>query len=266
MTFFVAENDGSVLLLCTTTLALGLIQSITRLDYIPPRAFLITSAVDHPKKTKCPVTVHGSRKVCAVSLPKNVVPKLVTSKEQILSNNPKIFEGIGRFPGPAYLIQLDPSVTPKQTPYCPIPVNLKKAFKQEIDKMLQAGVLKPVHEATPWINSFVLVEGKDKSGNLKLRICLDPTNLNKAIMRKPYDFETPEDIAHLLSDAWIMTVCDYTKGYWHQQLDESSSFLTTFIKELESFRYTMIPFGATVAGDVFNGSWTNILVILRMWF
>ena len=50
--------------------------------------------------------------------------------------------------------------------------------------MLQAGVLKPVQEVTPWINSFVLVEGKDKSGNLKLRICLDPTNLNKAIMRE----------------------------------------------------------------------------------
>ena len=28
--------------------------------------------------------------------------------------------------------------------------------------MLQAGVLKPITEATPWINSFVLVESKDK--------------------------------------------------------------------------------------------------------
>ena len=26
--------------------------------------------------------------------------------------------------------------------------------------MLQGGVLKPVHEATPWINSFLFVEGK----------------------------------------------------------------------------------------------------------
>ena len=54
---------------------------------------------------------------------------------------------------------------------------LKKCFKQEVHKMFEAGVLKPVHEATPWINSFVLVKGKDKSGNLKLHICLDPTNL-----------------------------------------------------------------------------------------
>ena len=44
------------------------------------------------------------------------------------------------------------------------PVHLKQAFKPEIDKMLEAGVLKPVQEATPWINSFVLVEGNDQHG------------------------------------------------------------------------------------------------------
>ena len=51
-------------------------------------------------------------------------------------------------------------------------------------------ILKPVHEATPWINTFVLVGGKDKLGNLKLRICLDPTNLNEVIVREPYHFKT----------------------------------------------------------------------------
>ena len=90
------------------------------------------------------------------------------------------------FPGLPYHIQIDPSVTPKQTPCQSIPVHLKRPFKQEIDKMLQAGVLKPVHQAIPWINSFILVEGKDKLTKLKLRICLHPTNLNKAIVHEPY--------------------------------------------------------------------------------
>ena len=134
--------------------------------------------------------------------------------------------------------------------------------------MLQGGVLKPIHEATPWINSFVLVEGKDNSGNLKLRICLDPTNLNKAIMRGLCHFKTPEDIAHLLADACLMTLCNCKKGYWHQQLDETSSFLTTFNTELRMFRYTVMPFGATVPGDVFQhklnqcfGHIRNVIVI-----
>ena len=71
---------------------------------------------------------------------------------------------------------------------------MKEAFKQEIDKMLTAGVLKPVHQATSGINSFMPVEGKDKFGNLKLRICLDPTNPNKAAVNEPYHFKIPDDI------------------------------------------------------------------------
>ena len=89
-------------------------------------------------------------------------------------------------------------------------------------------------------------------GNLKLIICLDPTNLNKVLVREPYHFKIPEDIAHLLANACIMTVCDCKKGYWHQQLDEASSFLTTFNMELGRFRYTVMSFGVTVAGDVFQ--------------
>ena len=55
-------------------------------------------------------------------------------------------------------IQLDPKVPPKQTPCRPVPIHLKDTFKQEIDRMLKAGVLKLVQEANPWINSFVFIE------------------------------------------------------------------------------------------------------------
>ena len=131
--------------------------------------------------------------------------------------------------------------------------NIKEAFKKEIDNMLQAGVIRPVTEATLWIKSFVLVEGKDKSGNLKIHICLDLMNLNNAVIHEPYHFKTPEDIAHLIANSCIMMVCDCKKGYWHQELDEASSFLTTFNTEFGRFCYTVMPFGITVAGDVFQG-------------
>ena len=61
--------------------------------------------------------------------PRSEAPKLITSKDQILHEYPDVFDGIGNFPGPSYHIQIDPSVTPKQTPCCPIPVHLKEAFK-----------------------------------------------------------------------------------------------------------------------------------------
>ena len=87
---------------------------------------------------------------------------------------------------------------------------------------------------------------------MNLCICFDPTNPNKAIIREPYHFRTPKDIAHLLADACIMTVCNCKKGYWHQKLDEDSLFVTTFNAEIGRFRYTVMPFGATVAGDTFQ--------------
>ena len=118
--------------------------------------------------------------------------------------------------------------------------------------MLQAGDFESVNQATPWINSFVLVEGKDNLGYLKTRFGLDPTNLNKAIVHEPYQLHTQEGIAHLLAIACVITVCDCREGYWHQQLDEASSFLTTFNSELGRFWYAVLPFGATMAGDVFQ--------------
>ena len=189
-------------------------------------------------------------------------------KEQIMARFPDVFEGIGKFPGKPYKIQLDPKVSPKQTPCRPVPIHLKEALKAEIDKMLKAGVLKPVQEAMPWINSFVLVKGTDQQGKPKLRICLDPTNLNKAIIREPYHFKTPKDISHLIADATVLTVLDCKKGYWHQELDEASSYLTTFNTEFGRYHYTVMPFGATVASDVYQrkldqcfGHLQNVIVI-----
>ena len=185
--FYVATNDESVLLSCKSTLVLDLIQPRFRLDYLPPRASLITSTPDHPKKTKHvqgPVQIHSSKQLSTQSQAKEETStthnvqdslqaptmkqhrshKMFTSKDQIMRQYPDVFDGIGRFLGPPYTIYLDPSIQPKQTPCRPVPIHLKEAFKKEIDNILQAGVLKPVTEATPWINSFVLVESKDKSG------------------------------------------------------------------------------------------------------
>ena len=49
-----------------------------------------------------------------------------------------------------------------------------------------------------------------------------------------------------------MTVLDCKKGYWHQELDKASSYLTTFNTEFGRYCYTVMPFGAMIDGDVFQ--------------
>ena len=106
VTFYVANNDGSVLLSCKTTLALQLIQPWLRLDYLPPWASLITSTMDYPKKTKMTtLKVHQSKqevsdqkqeppsKALMSTSGNNVLKQdpgiTITSKEQILSKYPE---------------------------------------------------------------------------------------------------------------------------------------------------------------------------------
>ena len=268
VTFFVAINDGSVLLSCKTTLVLGLIQPRSRPDYLPP-TLAWSQLCWLPKKTKLlKVSVHTSKQKLSTqnqtgrsghwnSSDNNCKEtRCEQAVNKYIPDSNTLFWGVWRNWQVSWvhhtiysLIQVFPS---KQTPWHPVPIHLKESFKQEIDKMLKAGIMKPVHEATPWINSFVLVEGKDKLRGLKLYICLDLTNLNKAIIREPYHFRTLEDIAHLF--AGIL----YNDSVWLQEdilaprIGWSFLFLTTFNTEIGCFMYTVMPFGATVVGDVFQ--------------
>ena len=136
-TFHVASNEGSMLLSCNTSLTLGLIHSRPRLDYLPSRASLITSNEDHPRKTKRQVQVQkhevitkANDKCYNIQSTKSRPPTLITNQKQILQEYPDVFEGIGKFLGPPYHIQIDPKVMPKQTPCRPIPIHLKDAFQK----------------------------------------------------------------------------------------------------------------------------------------
>ena len=112
-------------------------------------------------------------------LPPAILP--LTSLDEIKVWYKEIFEGIGMFPGKPYHINTDLSIPPKQLTCQPVPVHQQDEFKKQLNEMLDAGAITEVQEATPWINSFVIVETV-KDGKMKLRICLDPKPLNKAII------------------------------------------------------------------------------------
>ena len=52
-------------------------------------------------------------------------------------------------------------------------------------------------------------------------------------------------------------------GYWHQPLNDESSFLTLFNTKIGQFRFTVMPFGATVASDVFQRKLDSIFLHLE---
>ena len=75
-----------------------------------------------------------------------------------------------------------------------MPVHLNEAFKKQINSLVELGILEPVTDNTDWVNSYIIVEkdvpidssnshAPNHSIKKKLRICLDPRDLNKALER-----------------------------------------------------------------------------------
>lgn len=66
------------------------------------------------------------------------------------------------------------------------------------------GIIKKVTEPTDWVSSLVLV----KKSNNKIRVCLDPTDLNKAIKRPHFPLPTVEDILAKINGATVFSKLD----------------------------------------------------------
>ena len=168
--------------------------------------------------------------------------------EQLKKEHPEVFgPGVGRLEG-KYRIALDESMYPVQHPPRRVQVPLRAALKDALDDLVQQDILAPVQQPTPWVSSMVVVPKKDG----KPRICLNPRDLNKAIRREHYPLPTIEDIVTRLHGAKVFTVLDVSKDFWHVELEEDSSFLTTFNTPFGRYRWKRMPFGICSAPEVFQ--------------
>ena len=105
------------------------------------------------------------------------------------------------------------------------------------------------HNASPeWLNSFVIA----KKPNGSLCICLDPTNLNKDIVRPVCNSQTIDDMVHKLKDARYFAVFDISKGFFHFPLDAESKVLTAMFTPFGIYVYNVLAMGLSNATDVFE--------------
>ena len=71
-----------------------------------------------------------------------------------------------------------------------------------------------------------MVVYEKKSGKLRIRI--DPRDLDTVMEREPYQLLTQQEITSRLGGARSFSKLDATSGYWQIPLEEESSYLTTF--------------------------------------
>ena len=127
--------------------------------------------------------------------------------DEIFKNYEDVFDGIGCLEG-TYQIKIDPTVSPVVHPPLKIPFTKREKVKQELERVEKLGVIRKAEEPTEWVSSLVV----EKKPNGKVRLRLDPRDLNKAIQREHCPMKTVEEVAAELSDAKVLSVLDATSG------------------------------------------------------
>ena len=151
---------------------------------------------------------------------KTSVSRFPLTKQDILSQYSGCFEGIGHFPEDPYRFHFKPDYKPARHAPRKVPVHLEAAFKEEIESLVKQGILEEVKEHTDWVNSYVIVEKDTRNQHApnhtvkkKLRICLDPRDLNEALEREPYHTRSVDEITAKLQGMTVFTIVDFKKGY-----------------------------------------------------
>ena len=171
-----------------------------------------------------------------------------------MSEFPDCFGEIGTLKN-THHIEIKDNVFPVVTPVREIPLALKPKLEKELKCMVDLDITEPVHKPTDSVNGLVVV----KKPNGKLRVCLDPRPLNKAIKREHLHLPTAEKIFSQISGAFYFSKLDASSGYWQVKVDEQSSNLLMFGTPSGRYRFKRLPYGIHSASEVFQGEVTSII-------
>ena len=186
----------------------------------------------------------GSREAPIYHEPGTVSCKMVEDLKKLYPNS---FDRLGNLKG-EYNICMDPTVKPATHARRKVPIESKEAIDKELDYLIEEEIITEQVEPTPWVSSVTF----PMKPNGEVRVCLDPSNLNKAIIREHHKPMTVEEIAHELARATVYTKADALKAFLQIHLTHEASLLTTFNSHRGWLRFLRMPFGAKMSQDVFQ--------------
>lgn len=189
----------------------------------------------------------------------SVIACLPERKTEFVERNKDIFSGLGKFPG-TFSIKLHENSKPILHYKKRIPIALIDRLKGKLDQMVQDEIISPVDYPTDWVNNLQIVEKPDSND---LRICLDPKPLNTCIKREHFLIPTIDDLTSKLANKKFFSVLDLSSGFWHMELDEESSNLTTFMTPFGRFKFNRVPFGLSCAPEMFQGKMIRLFGDLK---
>ena len=119
-------------------------------------------------------------------------------------------------------LDVNESITPVIQPPRQIPQVMVELLKHEIDRVMDLGVIRKldINEATDWCHNLVYV----CKPNGKLRVCLDPRTINKALCFNVHNARTFQDVTSTIRRISKVSKIDANSGFWTLPMDETLNF------------------------------------------
>ncbi|UYV79768.1 K02A2.6-like [Cordylochernes scorpioides] len=170
--------------------------------------------------------------------------------------------GYGVFKGVRARLLVDPEVKPRFFKSRPIPYALKEKISREFDRLVKAGILKPVRHAE-WAAPIVPVLKSDQT----IRICGDfKITANQALKVDQYPLHKAEDIFAALAGGEKFSKIDLRDAYNQLELDDESQLYTVINTHQGLYKYTRLPFGISSAPTLFQKQMDILLKGIPMVF
>jgi hypothetical protein len=148
----------------------------------------------------------------------------------------------------------------KKNPYR-IPHALKPVVREQIEEMLDKGIIEP--STSPWSSSIVLVQKKTKDGSIKYRLCIDYRALNAVTKPDAYAIPNIVDTLDSLGNSKIFSVLDMALGYHQIQMEPQSREKTAFSSYEGHYQFIKMPFGLNNAPATYQRCIDAILIGLK---
>lgn len=139
----------------------------------------------------------------------------------------------------------------------PLPYALRATVDEEVQYMLQMGIIEPSGSA---YNSPVVVVKKPDQTN---RLCIDFRQLNKALVSTAEPIPNADEIFAGLANKRFFSKFDLSKGYWQVPLDDESKGKTAFSTPTGHYQFRYMPFGIKNAPAIFTQLMRRVLGGIR---
>lgn len=181
-----------------------------------------------------------------------------TEKElgDLLSKCGDIFgEELGRMEHFKAKLSVKADATPKFYKPQPVPLALREAVGQELDRLESRGILQKI-PYSEWAAPNVVVP---KPGG-KLRLCGDyKVTVNQALEPDKYPLPKPEDLFTVLTGGDKFSKLDLREAYMQMELEEESRKYVAINTHQGLYQFTRVPYGISSAPTLFQKTMDTIL-------